>query len=125
MIDAAYLADLAVELAVTGSGFASTALLVTTENPFYSLWVDRIFDGTASVTRQTILQPGQYHFELGARNNLSGGPNASGSASFGGGLTLTPLNSPPENPAPVPEPGTMMLMGTGLLIAVKKMRQRP
>ena len=125
MIDAPYLADLAVELAVTGPGIAATALLVTNENPFYSLWVDRIFDGTTSVTRQAILQPGRYHFELGARNNLFGDPNASGLASFAGGLTLTPLNSPPVNPTPVPEPGTMLLIGTGLLIGVRKMRQRP
>ena len=30
----------------------------------------------------------------------------------------------PVNPAPIPEPGTMMLMGTGLLYAARKMRQQ-
>lgn len=30
----------------------------------------------------------------------------------------------PENPAPVPEPGSMILMGTGLLFAAKKLRAR-
>lgn len=30
----------------------------------------------------------------------------------------------PENPPVIPEPGTMVLMGSGLLIAVKKLRQR-
>lgn len=125
VIDEPYLADLAVELSVMGTGFASTSVLVTNGNPFYALWSDRILEGSATIVRQTILQPGNYHFGLGVGVNLYGDPNASGTASFSGGLTLTPLNPPPVNPTPVPEPGTMMLMGTGLLVAFKKMRQRP
>jgi hypothetical protein len=33
-------------------------------------------------------------------------------------------NGGPENPAPIPEPGSMMLLGTGLLFAARKLRQR-
>ena len=40
-----------------------------------------------------------------------------------GTWTATPFDGP--SPAPVPEPGTMLLMGTGLLFAVKKIRNRP
>ena len=32
-------------------------------------------------------------------------------------------NGGPENPAPVPEPGSMMLLGTGLLLATRKLRR--
>ena len=53
--------------------------------------------------------------ELSGRNRIG----------FAGGLTLTPLADPvSENPTAVPEPATMLLMGTGLLLAFKKTRQR-
>jgi hypothetical protein len=63
----------------------------------------------------TVLTPGTYNFSLVTSVGLYDRNDFSGTASFDGGLTLTPLEA-----APVPEPATMTMLGLGLAAASAK-----
>lgn len=118
-IDQPYFADLALELSVLVHGVSYIGVWADAETGAHTLWEESIRDGTMSIVRQAVLQPGSYLFQVGSFASLTGDYSGSATSSFAGGLTLAPV---PENPTAVPEPATMMLMGTGLLVAYKKKR---
>jgi hypothetical protein len=69
-----------------------------------------------------LLTPGSYGLQIFAvtTNGPGSPPDLSASASWNGGLTLTPIDA-----APVPEPATMTMLGLGLAVAgAKRWRAR-
>ena len=121
ILDESYTANLAVTLVATGqNGFADVALLNLDTFSQYTLTA---FNSTQIATFSGTLTPGRYFFQLMATVadlNEGGTEQFSGTASFNGGLTLTPLDA-----ASVPEPASMTLVGLGLAAVWRCRRKLP
>lgn len=84
------------------------------------------FDGSdsTSIAASGVLDPGTYRFGVGTRTTSfrpAGGGAAASSLEFGFSFTL----SNADDAAPIPEPGTLLLLGSGLvgLLHVRHRRQ--
>jgi hypothetical protein len=115
VLDSPYTAILRAFVDAENAGYAEGFLFdETTQTMLAQAMVD---DGVAQLRYEGILQPGVYSYYLMAEVMSPGGtgPFVVNDAAFGGDLTLTQFT-------PVPEPGTMALLGLGLAAAWRRRR---
>jgi hypothetical protein len=115
-----FMADLDLLLSAADGGYAAVGLKHRIDGLDYDLVRHFVRNDTEQIDYTAILEPGWYRFFLDAQAGATFARFTSADASFNGGLTLTPIGPPP-----VPEPASMLLLGSGLAaIAAKRYRRR-
>jgi hypothetical protein len=114
LLDSPYTADLDAFVSTRNDGYAEGFLFNgNTQTMLAQIIAD---EGTARLRYNGVLEPGMYTYYLFAQLNTPGNANDH-QAQFGGDLELTPFT-------PVPEPGTMTLVGLGLAAAWRARRRK-